>query len=99
MQSGRQFFYQLHVSYVVVEYWGVRDAPISQTMDPTQVTPTVVDLVKNEIIVLVICMYILLTEMLQYVTARRIRRIRKKRIPRSKGLVPFEEVYCGGCPR
>ena len=43
-------FHKIHLPYIVVNYWDVWDAPVSQGIDPRDVTPKILDLVKSEII-------------------------------------------------
>ena len=60
--------------YIAVHFWDVWDAPISQGMDPRQLTPTVLDLVKNKMINLMVCMFLLPSSMVQSIATRRSRR-------------------------
>ena len=48
--------------------------PVSQGKDHIDVTPTILDLVKSEIIDLMVCRYILLASMLESIDVRRNRR-------------------------
>ena len=67
-------YQQIHLPYVVLHFWGVWDTPISRGMDPWKLTPTVLDLVKSEIIDLMVRMIIFPSSMLQYIAVRRSRR-------------------------
>ena len=72
-ESSNQF-QRLHLPYIAVHFWSVWDAPIERKIDPLKLTPTILDLVKNEIIEMLVRMYILPADMLKIIAMRRSRR-------------------------
>ena len=68
-------YQRLHLPDIAVYFWSIWDAPKERHTDPRSLTLTILDLVKNEIIELLVRMYILPKSQLQAIAVRRSRRI------------------------
>ena len=66
-----QLIYLLHI---VVHFWNVSDAPVTRGADPRGITSTVLDIVKNKIIEIMVCMSYLPVTMLDRIALQRSRR-------------------------
>ena len=64
-------YQQLHLPDIAVYFWELWDAPIERGANPRDLTPTILDLVKGEIIDLMVRMYIIPTTMLGQLSVRR----------------------------
>ena len=67
-------YQSVHLPYIAVHFSDVWDAPVARGTDPRGITPTVLNLVKNEIIEMMVCMYHLPATMLDRIALRRSRR-------------------------
>ena len=67
-------YQKICLPYIAVHFWNVWDGPVSRGMDPLQLTPTVLDLVKNKIIDLMVHMFLLPSSIPQSAVGWRSRR-------------------------
>jgi len=54
----------VHLPYIAAHFSDVWDAPVARGTDPRDITLTVLDLVKNEIVEMMVCMHHLPAAML-----------------------------------
>ena len=67
-------YQQLHLPDIATYFWDVWNAPIARGANPRDLTPTIFDLVKHEIIDLLVRMFIIPTSYLQVISVRRSKR-------------------------
>ena len=66
-------FHKLDLPYIASYFGSIWDAPVPQGVAPKDISPTVLDLVKHEIIELLVCMFVLPTSNLDSTMIRRSR--------------------------
>ena len=64
----------VHLAYIALHFCDIWDAPVVKGMNPRDITPTILDLFKNEIVEMMVCMHHLPAAMLDRIALRRSRR-------------------------
>ena len=64
----------VHLPWIATHFWNLWDAPVDRGAKPCTISPTVLDLVKNEIIDLLVRMFVLPSAELDNIVVRRSRR-------------------------
>ena len=73
-ETGGDLFHKVDLPVIASFFWNVWDAPVSARTDPKDITPTVLDLVKREIVELLVRMYVVPANTLDCIMVRRSRR-------------------------
>ena len=76
IETGRSAdqYQMIHLPYIAVHFCDVWDVHVAKGMNPRDITPTVLGLVKNEIVEMMVCMDHLPASMMQSLILRRSRR-------------------------